>query len=88
MLVVSRKENERISIEPVEGLDPTLTLGEVFGRGPILVQVVHCSGRRARLAIDAPAFLKILRVSAPRDPSDSERSQAGTPARKEPEHAK
>lgn len=65
MLVVSRKENESIAIEPVDGLDLKLTLGEVFARGPILVRIVRC-GSRTRLAIDAPAVLKILRVSAPK----------------------
>jgi sRNA-binding carbon storage regulator CsrA len=86
MLVVSRKENESISIEPIDGLDPKLTLGEVFARGPILVRIVQC-GSRTRLAIDAPRVLKILRVSAPIGPSDLERSQAGANARKNPEHA-
>ncbi len=62
MLVVSRKENEWIRIEPVEGLDPALTLHDVFADGPIIVEVMHV-GRRARLVIDAPPALKISRGS-------------------------
>jgi len=34
MLVVSRKENEWIRIEPIEGLDPSLTLRDVFAVPP------------------------------------------------------
>lgn len=60
MLVVSRKENEWIKIEPIEGLDPNLTLREVFTDGAVVVRVVHV-GRRVRLVIDAPAALKIWR---------------------------
>ena len=62
MLVVSRKENECIRIEPVEGLDPALTLREIFADGPIVVSVVHI-GSRVRLVIDAPRALKIWRGS-------------------------
>jgi sRNA-binding carbon storage regulator CsrA len=62
MLVVSRKENEWIRIEPVEGLDPELTLRELFADGPIVVRVMHI-GRRVRLVIEAPRALKIWRGS-------------------------
>ena len=63
MLVVSRKENEWIRIEPIEGFDPNLTLRDVFADGPIIVKVMHV-GRRVRLVIDAPPALKIWRDSA------------------------
>jgi sRNA-binding carbon storage regulator CsrA len=63
MLVISRKENESITIEPVEGLDPSLTIGELFARGPILVKIIQC-GKRTRLAIGAPTTLKVMRVAA------------------------
>jgi sRNA-binding carbon storage regulator CsrA len=69
MLVVSRKENEWIRIEPIEGLDPQLTLRDVFADGPIIVKVMHV-GRRVRLVIDAPPALKIWR-GAPATPDDS-----------------
>lgn len=61
MLVVSRKENESIRIEPAEGVDLTITLGELFALGPILVTLVHASPRRVRLAVDAPRPLRISR---------------------------
>jgi len=37
MLVVSRKEKESIVIEPVERLDPSVTLREAFAHGPIVL---------------------------------------------------
>ena len=64
MLVVSRKENESITIEPADGIDPSLTVGEVFARGPIVLTVAHVASRRVRITIDAPSVLKILRTEA------------------------
>jgi sRNA-binding carbon storage regulator CsrA len=64
MLVVSRKENESIQIEPLEGVDPSLTLREVFAHGPIRLTLRHVGPRRVRIVIDAPAVLKIMRGEA------------------------
>jgi sRNA-binding carbon storage regulator CsrA len=61
MLVVTRKEHESIRIEPVEGLDPSMTLREAFAQGAILVKLVHIGHRRVRLAIDAPPSLHVRR---------------------------
>jgi sRNA-binding carbon storage regulator CsrA len=61
MLVLSRKENESIKIEPLEGVDPSLTLREVFAQGPILLTLRHVGPRRVRIVIEAPSALKILR---------------------------
>ena len=64
MLVVSRKENESITIEPVDGLDPSLTLREVFAQGPIVLKLTHVGMRRVRLVIEAPGALRIMRAEA------------------------
>jgi sRNA-binding carbon storage regulator CsrA len=64
VLVVSRKENESIRIEPVEGLDPTLTLREAFAGGGIVVRLQHVGQRRIRLVIEAPPALRIMRSEA------------------------
>jgi sRNA-binding carbon storage regulator CsrA len=64
MLVISRKEHESIRIEPVEGLDPSMTLREAFARGAILVKLVHIGHRRVRLAIEAPPTLHVRRSGA------------------------
>jgi sRNA-binding carbon storage regulator CsrA len=65
MLVVSRKEHESIRIEPIEGLDPSMTLREAFAHGCILVKLVHVGHKRVRLAIEAPAQLQVRRADAP-----------------------
>jgi len=64
MLVVSRKENESITIEPLEGIDPSLTLREVFAHGPIRLTLKHVGARRVRIVIQAPSALKIMRSDA------------------------
>ena len=61
MLVLSRKENESIKIEPLAGVDLSLTLREVFAQGPILLTLRHVGPRRVRIVIEAPSALKILR---------------------------
>jgi sRNA-binding carbon storage regulator CsrA len=85
MLIVSRKENEWIRIEPVEGLDPKLTLRDVFADGPIIVKVMHV-GRRVRLVIDAPPSLKIWRGSpaAPGEGFAVAEPRVSTPAAEAP----
>lgn len=64
MLVVTRKENESIKIEPVEGVDPSLTLREVFAQGPILLKLAHVGQRRVRIVVEAPSSLKVMRNEA------------------------
>jgi sRNA-binding carbon storage regulator CsrA len=61
VLVFSRKENESIRIEPLEGVDPNLTLREVFAQGPIVLTLTHIGPRRVRIVIEAPKALKIMR---------------------------
>ena len=73
MLVVSRKENESITIEPIDGIDPHLTVREAFAHGPIVLTIAHVGPRRVRIAIDAPSVLKIMR-------SEATQANAETPA--------
>jgi len=70
VLVVSRKEKESIRIEPIEGLDPSMTLREAFAHGAILVRLVHVGSKRVRLAIEAPAPLRVRRGDAPKVDTD------------------
>ena len=65
MLVVSRKENESIRIEPAEGLDPSLTLREAFASGAIVVRLQRIGHRRVQLVIEAPPALRVTRNHAP-----------------------
>jgi sRNA-binding carbon storage regulator CsrA len=64
VLVVSRKENESITIEPADGLDPSLTLRDIFEHGSIVLTLAHVGPRRVRIAIEAPSALKIMRSEA------------------------
>lgn len=82
MLVVSRKENESIKIEPLDGLDPSLTLREVFAQGPIVLTLTHVGTRRVRLVIEAPSALKIMRAeAAPGDAGGATTNEPTTTAR-------
>ncbi len=65
MLVISRKTQESVRIELAAELDPSLTLREVFQDHPIVVTLVQVGTRRVRLAIDAPASMKVWRAEAP-----------------------
>lgn len=65
MLVVTRKENESIKIEPVDGIDTSLTLRELFAQGPIVLKLAHVGQRRVRIVVEAPSALKIMRNDAP-----------------------
>lgn len=61
MLVITRRENESITIALADGIDPDLTLRDAFRRGPIEVRVVHVGAGRIRIAVCAPPELKIWR---------------------------
>jgi hypothetical protein len=61
MLIVTQKEDAWITIEPADGLDPSMTLREAFAHGPILVKLVHIRQGRVRLGIQAPRTFRISR---------------------------
>jgi len=61
MLILSRRPNETITIEPMSELDPNTTLSEAFEHGAIEIKLLCVAGRRIRIAIDAPQQLKIWR---------------------------
>lgn len=85
MLVVTRKENESIKIEPVDGVDPSLTLREVFAQGPILLKLAHVGQRRVRIVVEAPSSLKVMRNEAAAIAcAAAESSGSGGEARKPP----
>lgn len=62
VLVLSRKENESITIEPMDGIDPSMTLHEVFAHGPIVLTLKHVGERRVRILVEAPGALRIMRA--------------------------
>lgn len=65
MLVLSRRADEAILIQPAEGTDQKMTLAELFAAGPIQITLLGGSGRRVKVGIDAPAQLAIRRKDEP-----------------------
>ncbi len=64
MLVLSRRADESIVIQPAEGVDGNMTLAEVFANGPIQITLLGGTGRRVKMGIDAPEQLAIRRKDA------------------------
>lgn len=61
MLVLSRRPDESIIIQPAEGADAEMTLRDLFANGPILITLLGGTGRRVKMGIEAPVELAIRR---------------------------
>jgi sRNA-binding carbon storage regulator CsrA len=61
MLVVSRRSDEAILIQLAEGADGTLTLNDLFAKGPIEITLLGGNGKRVKMGIAAPPELCIRR---------------------------
>jgi sRNA-binding carbon storage regulator CsrA len=61
MLVVSRRSDEAIQIKLADGADGTLTLHDLFAKGPIEITLLGGNGRRVKMGIAAPPELCIRR---------------------------
>jgi sRNA-binding carbon storage regulator CsrA len=61
MLVLSRRADESIVIQPAEGTDTRMTLEQLFSKGPIKVTLLGGTGRRIKMGIEAPEQLSIRR---------------------------
>lgn len=61
MLVLTRKPDEDLVIRPALGLDPQMTVAELFAGGPLLVRVIGVNGRRVKVGVDAPLTLDVAR---------------------------
>lgn len=59
--MLTRSIGEVVLIAPQNGELARLTVGELFADGPIVVSVSGIRGRQVKIAIEAPAALKILR---------------------------
>jgi sRNA-binding carbon storage regulator CsrA len=60
MLVLSRRADESIVIQPAEGTDASMTRAELFANGPIQITLLGGRGR-VKMGIDAPEQLAIRR---------------------------
>jgi sRNA-binding carbon storage regulator CsrA len=61
MLVLSRRADESIVIQPAEGANSAMTLAELFANGPIQITLLGGTGRRVKMGIEAPEQLSIRR---------------------------
>lgn len=61
MLIVSRRDAESILIRPSEGIDPTMTLGDLFSGGPIEITIFSSNNNRVKMGVQAPEELTIWR---------------------------
>ena len=74
MLVLSRRTDESIVIQPEDGVDRHMTLAQLFADGPILITLLGGSGRRVKLGIEAPEQLSIRRTGRRVEPQENESS--------------
>ncbi len=64
MLIVSRKDAESIEIRPGDGIDPQMTLADLFANGPIEITIFSANGNRVKMGVQAPDQLCIWRKKA------------------------
>jgi sRNA-binding carbon storage regulator CsrA len=65
MLVLSRRADESILIQPADGVDGNMTMAQLFANGPIQITLLGGTGRRVKMGIDAPEQLSIRRKDLP-----------------------
>lgn len=65
MLVIKRKALDVITIEPVIGTDQSLSIEELFTDGAIEITLLEVGHKQVKVAIKAPAQLKIWRGHNP-----------------------
>lgn len=61
MLIVSRKDEESIEIRPGDGIDPDMTLADLFASGPIEITIFSATANRVKMGVQAPTELCIWR---------------------------
>lgn len=61
MLIVSRKASESLVIRPADGIDPLLTLADLFEDGPIEITIFAAAEKRVTIGVRAPRQLSIWR---------------------------
>lgn len=61
MLIVSRRDAESILIRPGDGIDPSMTLADLFAAGPIEITIFSSNNNRVKMGVQAPNELSIWR---------------------------
>lgn len=57
MLTLSRREGESLYIYPAAKTDMTMTLGELFADGAIIISINKIKGSQVSIGLDAPSEL-------------------------------
>jgi sRNA-binding carbon storage regulator CsrA len=65
MLVLTRRADESIVIQPADDTDGMMTVAELFAKGPIQITLLGGTGRRMKVGIHAPEQLAIRRKDVP-----------------------
>ncbi len=65
MLVLSRRADESITIQPADGVNGSMTIAQLFANGPIQITLLGGSGKRVKMGIEAPEELSIRRKDVP-----------------------
>lgn len=65
MLIIKRKTDEVITIEPSPGLDTSQTVNDLFRGGAIEITLLEVGRNQVKFAINAPEQLKIWRGTSP-----------------------
>lgn len=61
MLVLTRRPGESLLLSLDPRADPSMTLGELFARGPIEITCLDTGPGQARIGIDAPRAIAVMR---------------------------
>ncbi len=61
MLIVSRRDAESILIRPGDNIDPSMTLADLFAKGPIEITIFSANSNRVKMGVQAPEQLCIWR---------------------------
>ena len=69
MLIVSRRDAESILIRPGDGIDPSMTLADLFARtGPIEITIFSSNNNRVKMGVQAPERAVASGARMPRAP--------------------
>ena len=61
MLIIKRRIDESITIQPRDGIDASQTIDELFASGAIEIRLLEVRSNKVTIAIEAPPELKIWR---------------------------
>lgn len=63
MLILGARQNEEIVIRLSDGVDPTITIAELFAAGPLKIVPLRMHGATHydRIGIEAPLILNVAR---------------------------